>query len=114
MDFSEIRENRHIDMDAFLGRARSQLEAWPGMVDGLIHYLDFPASTTAPILCSEFGLPSASLEAVLQCEHKYWSRLAQKRSIRDHMPEFAGSDAFYEGALAWRAVELVVSVRLIK
>src|SRR5690625_244281 len=114
MDFSEIRETRHIDMDAFLGRARSQLEAWPGMVDGLIHYLDFPASTTAPILCSEFGLPSASLEAVLKCEHKYWSRLEQKRSIPDHIPEFAVFDPFDDSALDSLALDFPFWVKPIK
>src|SRR5699024_5012676 len=75
-------------------------EAYPGIVDGLIHYLDFPVSTTAPILCSEFGLPSASLEAVLKCEHKYWSRLEQKRCVPDHIPQFAAFDPFDDDALA--------------
>src|SRR5690625_7569764 len=101
-------------MDAFLDRARSQLEAWPGMVDGLIHYLDFPASTTAPVLCGEFGLPSASLEAVLKCEHKYWCRLEQKCSIPDHIPEFAVFDPFDDNALDRLALDFPFWVKPIK
>src|SRR5690625_7258580 len=83
------------------------------MVDGLIHYLDFPASTTAPILCSEFGLPSASLEAVLKCEHKYWSRLEQMRSIPDHIPEFEDFDPFDDNVMYSMALDFSLCVNHI-
>jgi hypothetical protein len=40
-----------------------------------------------PLLCQRYGLPSVSLEAVLKCEHKYWSRLEQQKVI-DELPNF--------------------------
>ena len=61
LDASDVLEQDHYDIDAILTKARAELERYPGRVDGLIHYIDFPVSTTVPILCSEYGLPSASL-----------------------------------------------------
>jgi biotin carboxylase len=45
-------------------------------------------STLVPVLCARFGLRGASLESVLRCEHKYWSRLVQ-REVIDEYPPFA-------------------------
>jgi len=89
LDASDVLEQEHYDIDQILSKARTQLERYPGAVDGLIHYIDFPVSTTVPILCREFGLPSASLEAVLKCEHKFWSRYEQRQCVPDHIPQFA-------------------------
>lgn len=44
-----------------LDKAAGQLEAFEGPVDAIIGFWDFPCC--------------ASLEAVVKCEHKYWSRL---------------------------------------
>ncbi|MGC0143458.1 ATP-grasp domain-containing protein [Pseudactinotalea sp. Z1732] len=40
-----------------------------------------------PILCHRRGLPTASLDAVVRLEHKYWNRLIQARVI-DALPAF--------------------------
>ena len=99
LDASDVLEQTHYDIDAILTKARNTLQQYPGEVDGLIHYIDFPVSTTVPILCQEFGLPSASLEAVLKCEHKFWSRYEQAQCIADHIPKFAAFDPFDDDAL---------------
>ncbi|SKA35288.1 Carbamoylphosphate synthase large subunit (split gene in MJ) [Marinactinospora thermotolerans DSM 45154] len=85
-----IEELQHEDIDvpALLERARAQLEAFDGTVDAIMGYWDFPVSSMVPILCEEYGLPSASLESVVKCEHKYWSRLEQ-REVIDELPGFA-------------------------
>jgi len=44
-------------------------------------YMDFPVSTMLPLICKEFGTRSPSLESLLKCEHKYWSRVEQKKVI---------------------------------
>ena len=45
-------------------------------------------SSMVPILCHRFrDLCCASLEAVVKCEHKYWSRLEQQKVI-DEYPRF--------------------------
>jgi hypothetical protein len=53
-----------------------------------------------PILARRFGLPAPSMEAVLKCEHKYWSRLEQREVIPDHIPRFQAFDPFDEDACA--------------
>ncbi|MDN5850883.1 MAG: ectoine synthase, partial [Nitrococcus sp.] len=114
LDIEDVIEREHYDIDYILEKARAQLSAYPGPVDGLIHYIDFPVSTTAPILCQEFGLPSAFLEAVLKCEHKYWSRIEQRRCIAAHIPSFAAFDPFDDGALEGLGLEFPFWVKPIK
>ncbi|AWH90972.1 ATP-grasp domain-containing protein [Dietzia lutea] len=75
-------------MAELLDRARGQLESFDGSIDAIVGYWDFPVSSIVPILCREYGLPGAPLEAVLACEHKYWSRLEQQKVIPDAIPGF--------------------------
>ncbi len=99
LSVSEVRETREYDIDGLLSQAREQLAQFPDYVDGLIHYTDFPVSTIAPIVCGEVGLPAAPLEAVLKCEHKFWSRVEQAASVPDHVPSFRAFDPFDDDAL---------------
>lgn len=71
-----------------LDKARHQLDEFDDSIDAIVGYWDFPVTMMVPILCAERGLPSASLEAVVKCEHKYWSRLVQREVIDEH-PGFA-------------------------
>jgi len=71
-----------------LDKATGQLKAFEGSIDAIIGFWDFPVSSMVPILCQRFGdLCCASLEAVVKCEHKYWSRLEQQKVI-DEYPRF--------------------------
>ncbi|MDA8368627.1 MAG: ATP-grasp domain-containing protein [Nocardiopsaceae bacterium] len=92
LDIPRLRGD--IDLPGLLAAARAELDAFDGTVDAIMGYWDFPVSTLVPILCAERGLPSAPLEAVVKCEHKYWSRLEQSTVI-DEVPGFAevGFDA---------------------
>ncbi|WP_423823518.1 ectoine synthase [Salinisphaera sp. SPP-AMP-43] len=114
LDGTDVLEQTHYDIDRILAKARAQLQQYPGQVDGLIHYIDFPVSTTVPILCREFGLPSASLEAVLKCEHKFWSRYEQRQCIADHIPQFAAFDPFDDQALDKLGLDFPFWVKPIK
>jgi hypothetical protein len=76
-----------MEWDSTLAEAQDRLDAFDGRVDAVVGYWDFPVSSLIPVLCARRGLPCASLEAVLKCEHKYWSRLEQSRSIDEH-PRF--------------------------
>ncbi|MBC6451218.1 ATP-grasp domain-containing protein [Actinokineospora xionganensis] len=71
-----------------LDKARKVLTSFDDTIDAIVGYWDFPVSTMLPLLCREFGVRAASLESVLKCEHKYWSRLEQRKVITEH-PEFA-------------------------
>jgi hypothetical protein len=79
--------------------ARRRLKNFTGSVDAIIGFFDFPVTTILPILSEEFGLPSASLESVLKCEHKYWSRLEQREVAGKFIPQFYGFDPFDESFL---------------
>lgn len=87
------------DFDDLLERAREELRRFDGPVHAIISHWDFPSSVIAPVLCKEYGIPAPSLESVLKCEHKYWSRVEQQRSIPDCIPGFSGFDPFDDRAL---------------
>ncbi|MCA9559805.1 MAG: hypothetical protein KC583_14745 [Myxococcales bacterium] len=89
-----------ISIDGLLDDARRQLDAFPGSVDAIIAHWDFPTSALVPILCAERGLPAPSLRGVVQCEHKYWSRLRQREVIPEYTPPFAVFDPFADDPLA--------------
>lgn len=77
-----------------LDQARRELDAFDGSVDAIIAHWDFPSSVLAPILADEHGIPAPSLESVVRCEHKYWSRLQQAAAVPDHVPAFSAFDPF--------------------
>ncbi|MGD8860681.1 MAG: ATP-grasp domain-containing protein [Myxococcales bacterium] len=83
-------------IDELLDRARAVLDGFEGPVDAIIGHWDFPVSVMVPILCAERGLPAPSLESVLKCEHKYWSRVEQRKVVPEHTPEFCAVDPFAE------------------
>lgn len=62
-----------------LDRARDELNSFDSTIDAIVGYWDFPVSSMVPVLCREYGLLGPSLEAVLKCEHKYWSRIEQRK-----------------------------------
>jgi len=114
LSLDDVLEQESYDMPGILAKAEQQLESFDGSIDGIIHYIDFPVSTTVPLLCSRFGLPSASFEAVLKCEHKYWSRLEQREVIPEHIPEFACFDPFDDRALERMGLDFPFWIKPIK
>ncbi|ARQ72678.1 ATP-grasp domain-containing protein [Streptomyces marincola] len=84
-----IEELQHgeIDFPALVHRAQSRLDAFDGSPDAIVGYWDFPVSTLVPILSERYGLRSTSLESVVKCEHKYWSRIEQAKAT-DALPRF--------------------------
>ena len=62
-------------------------------------HADFPVSTMLPMLCRKYGTRSTSLESLLKCEHKFWSRCVQREAVPDHVPAFTAFDPFEDGAL---------------
>ena len=114
VDPAKIYDTEEFDVPALLDEARAAMRAFDGPVDALAGYMDFPVSTMLPVLCREFGLPTVSLEALLKCEHKYWSRLIQKRVIADHIPPFAAFDPFTTETVADIPLALPFWVKPIK
>ncbi|WP_211658251.1 ATP-grasp domain-containing protein [Phytoactinopolyspora halophila] len=82
----ELR-TQDIQLRHLLAAAERQLYRFEGTIDAIIGYWDFPVSSLVPILCQRFGTIGPGLEAVVKCEHKYWSRLEQRQVI-DECPGF--------------------------
>lgn len=93
-------DTEEFDIPAMLEAATRQLEHFNGSIDAICGYMDFPVSTMLPILCERFGTTTVSLEALLKCEHKYWSRLCQHEAIPECIPAFTAFDPFNDDALA--------------
>ncbi|MDN0197634.1 ATP-grasp domain-containing protein [Streptomyces sp. S.PNR 29] len=76
-----------VHLPTLIEKARSVLDAFEGSIDAIVGYWDFPVSTLVPILSRQYGTRSTSLESVVKCEHKYWSRLEQQK-VTDRHPRF--------------------------
>lgn len=98
LDYNEITAARRFDMEALLDKARGVLKAFPEPIDAIVGYWDFPTILMMPILRREFGLRGPTLESVLRCEHKYWSRIEQAKVVPDEVPRFALVDPFDDKA----------------
>jgi hypothetical protein len=92
--FEDLQREDGYPFREVLDRASEQLDAFDGSIDAIISYWDFPATSVIPILCKRHGLPAASLESVLKCEHKYWSRIEQAKVLGDHVPLFEPVNPF--------------------
>ena len=97
LEISDIRNVAEFDIEALIEKAAANIEA-AGGADAIASYFDFPGTVMVPILAERFGLPGPSLEAVMKCENKYWSRLEQHKVVPDHIPQFRAFDPFDEGA----------------
>jgi hypothetical protein len=87
LTLAELLEADTISVRDLLDAAERTLRGFDGPVHAVIGFWDFPVSTMLPILTRRLGLRWTSLESVLRCEHKYWSRLEQQRVI-DEIPRF--------------------------
>ncbi|MGJ7460543.1 ATP-grasp domain-containing protein [Halomonas sp. MA07-2] len=94
-----VYDTEIFDIASMLEEATVELEAFDGAIDAIVGYMDFPVSTMLPILCERFGIRSTSLESLLKCEHKYWSRRVQREVIPDHIPKFTAFDPFDDEAM---------------
>src|SRR5439155_16503510 len=66
------------------------VRAWRGRrLDGVTSSGDYPGCIVAAAIAQELGLPGPPPGAVLTCSHKYYSRLAQQRTVPAATPRFA-------------------------
>ncbi|MBB4689084.1 ATP-grasp domain-containing protein [Amycolatopsis jiangsuensis] len=84
-------QHGEIDFEGLLAKAEQQLDDFDGKPAAIVTHWDFPAASLVPLLAQRYGLPHVPLEAVLKCEHKYWSRLEQQQVI-DELPAFGVVD----------------------
>ena len=95
-----VSETQDFDIPAMLAEAEATLDAFDGTIDAIVGYIDFPVSTMLPLLCRKYGTRNASLESLLKCEHKFWSRKVMAEVAPDHVPTFTAFDPFDDIALS--------------
>jgi len=98
LETKQVYDAEEFPLEELLEQAEGQLTQWRETtgerIDAIAGYMDFPVSLMLPLLCARFKTPSPSLESVLACEHKYWSRLLQQQVIPEHIPGFRLFDPF--------------------
>ena len=110
----EVKAAPAIPVPALYTGALQRLQAFPGSIDAIVGYWDFPVSTMLPLLCREHDLPSPTFEATLKCEHKFWSRLEQSRVIKDYIPDFCAVDPFAENPRGQISVDYPFWIKPVK
>ncbi|MFI7387720.1 acetyl-CoA carboxylase biotin carboxylase subunit family protein [Streptomyces sp. NPDC049813] len=90
LSIAELQEGE-VSVPDLIDRACRVLDAFDGRIDAIVGYWDFPVSTLVAVLGERYGTRAPSLESVVKCEHKYWSRLVQAEVVPDH-PNFGRVD----------------------
>lgn len=90
--YEDLRGVERFPFDKLVDTTLTRLRDVDDSVDAVTTLLDFPATELVPVLTGELGLRGPSLEAVLRCNHKYWSRLVQQAAAPPHVPPFAAFD----------------------
>ncbi|WP_231613928.1 hypothetical protein [Halomonas sp. BC04] len=114
LDVATAVESDHFSFNELLSDVRKELINFNGSVDAILAQWDFPTSVMVPILCKEYNIPSPSVESVLKCEHKYWSRLEQVEVVPEVVPKFCGVDPFSENPLEQVTLEYPFWIKPVK
>lgn len=114
LDYKSVAKDPRQDVNTLLTRAYETLDAFPGTIDAIVGYWDFPTILMTPILRRRYGLRGPSLESVLKCEHKYWARILQKKTLPEIVPPFALVDPFAEDAAAEPALPYPFWIKPVK
>ncbi|MGM0679565.1 MAG: ATP-grasp domain-containing protein [Pseudomonadota bacterium] len=94
LPYQAIKRPLREPVERLLQQAYTKLDNFEGSIDAIVGYWDFPVSTILPIIRRRYNLPGPSLEAVLRCEHKYWSRCLQIEIAPELVPEFQAVNPF--------------------
>ncbi|MFW6197515.1 MAG: ATP-grasp domain-containing protein [Myxococcota bacterium] len=114
LDPSRVVRAKSFDLPKLLDEACAQIRGGEGRPDALVGFWDFPSGLMLPILRRDFGLPGPTLESVLRCEHKYWSRLCQREVMADQVPDFRVFDPFDEDVRAAIGLDYPFWVKPVK
>lgn len=83
-DASEYPER--FDADGFIAEALERFTREP--VDGVMASDDYPGTPVAAAIAQALGLDGPSPHAILLCQHKYYSRIAQREVVPEAVPDF--------------------------
>ncbi|MFP4620659.1 MAG: acetyl-CoA carboxylase biotin carboxylase subunit family protein [Bacteroidales bacterium] len=102
--YEEMRGLEQFDMKSLIETAFQRIDQH-GKIDAIVSYYDFPGTDLVPIIAERYRLTGPSLESVLKCEHKYWSRLEQNKVIPRSVPMFMAFDPFDDQA--YQKIEMI-------
>ncbi len=100
LDLREVKQTHRYRIEDLMDRAEALLNDFDGPIDAIIGFWDFPISLMVPLLCRRYDTPGPSLESVLKCEHKYWSRLEQRKWLGHHVPAVNKVNPFADDPLS--------------
>jgi hypothetical protein len=100
LTLGEMRDDPSVDLGALIEQAAERMAAAPGGPAGVASVFDFPGTIIAAALADRFGLPGPPMSAIFKCEHKYWSRLEQRKVVPENIPTFHAFDPADDGAFA--------------
>lgn len=98
LDISDIRNVDEYNMPELIEKAVKNIKSCSGSIDAVASYYDFPGTVLVPVLAKKLKLPGPTLESILKCENKYWSRMEQHKVVHDHIPIFKAFDPFDDDA----------------
>ncbi len=99
ISYKDIKTQSEFPVRSFLRQSTKTLQDFKGSIDAIVGYWDFPVSTVLPIVREPYHLPGPSLEAVLKCEHKYWSRVIEADVVPEYIPAFDKVNPFSDNAI---------------
>lgn len=88
LEVDELQHQEKYAMDELMKKAISQIDTLKITPDAIIGYWNFPVTCLTPLLAKKYNLPHLPLQALIKCEHKYLSRLEQKKVIPGIIPDF--------------------------
>ena len=110
----EAEAQAHLPFDDLFALAKERLDAFKGPIDAIIGFWDFPTMALVAALCEEYGLTGPPLQSVVNCEHKYWSRLSQRDVIPANVPGFCAVNPFDENALSHLTIDFPFWLKPVK
>jgi len=90
---NEVKRQQNYVPEKLLCKAEERIKSFSGSIDAIVGYWDFPTTCLVPYLNQKMGLSGPSLQSVLKCEHKYWSRIEQSQVIQD-IPKFCAFNPY--------------------
>ncbi|GEN27636.1 hypothetical protein HVA01_12820 [Halovibrio variabilis] len=114
LPLNEVVYARNYHFDQLVEDAVKEIEHAEVSPDAIVGYWDFPTTALAPVLRQRFNLPGPSLEAVLKCEHKYWSRVEQAKVAPECVPDFQVVDPFGDDPVAQIHIDYPFWIKPIK
>ncbi len=97
IELSEMRDVEEFSIPELLSKADKRIKE-AGSVDAVVTWFDFPGSVLVPIIADKHDVPGPSLKNIMKCEHKYWSRVEQKKAIPDNIPSFTAINIYDDNA----------------